>query len=223
LSPPGRLGALREIPTIENERLDNLRLVRWCADNGARIVVTSQDRRASLAAAGIPATTVPFGYHPSHAGPLMSPDSPRDIAVVIVGTYLHSNRRRGRILARLRPALQRLGPVIEIEGRWGDDRDAMLRRARVVLDIQRVPGNFTGLRWLLAAAAGAVYVVEPMDDPAPFRVGVDHIEAPTESLIDEVARLLEDEPRRRSIASQSQAMLLGELAMHRSLARVLTP
>ena len=189
---------------------------------GARIVVTSRDRGASLAAAGIPASVVPFGYHPRHAGPLTPPDSPRDIAVVVIGTGLRTpRRRRGRILARLRPGLQRLGQVVEIDGRWGDERDAILRRARVVLDIQRVPGNFTGLRWLLASAAGTVYVVEPMDDPAPFRAGVDHVEASAESLIDEVARLLEDEPRRRSIADESQRLLRGDLAMHRSLERVL--
>jgi hypothetical protein len=197
-------------------------MTAWCIDRGARIVVTSCDRGASLAAAGIPASVVPFGYHPRHAGPLTPPDSPRDIAVVVVGTGLHATRlRRGRILARLRPGLERLGQVVEIDGRWGGERDAILRRARVVLDIQRVPGNFTGLRWLLASAAGTVYVVEPMDDPAPFRAGVDHVEAPTESLVDEVARLLSDEPRRRSIATESQVLLRGDLAMHRSLERVL--
>ena len=222
VSPPGRLGAWRETAAIEHERVDNLAMAAWCRDRGARIVVTSRDRGASLAAAGIPATVVPFGYHPRHAGPLTPPDSPRDIEVVVVGTGLNSTRlRRGRILARLRPGLRRLGQVVEIDGRWGNERDAILRRARVVLDIQRVPGNFTGLRWLLASAAGSVYVGEPMDDPAPLRVGVDHVEAPTDSLIAAAARLLEDEPRRRSIADESQLLLRGDLAMQRSLERVL--
>lgn len=110
---------------------------------------------------------------------------------------------------------------MEVDGRWGSDRDAILRRARVVLDVQRVPGNFTGLRWLLASAAGSVYVVEPMDDPAPMRPGIDHIEAPIDHLIEEVRRLLADEPARRSIAEESQVLLRGELTMPRSLQRVL--
>ena len=219
---PGRLGLWREAAAIEHERVDNLSMAIWCRDRGARIVATSRDRGASLAAAGIPATVVPFGYHPRHAGPLTPADSRRDIAVVVVGAGLDSTRlRRGRILARLRPGLRRLGQIVEIDGSWGDERNAMLRRARVVLDIQRIPGNFTGLRWLLAAAAGAAYVAEPMDDPAPLRPGVDHVEAATESVIAAVAQLLEDEPRRRSIADESQQLLRGDLAMHRSLERVL--
>lgn len=221
---PGFLGAWREAATIEHEREDNLAMAAWCRDRGARIVVTSRDRATALAAAGIQARVVPFGYHPRHAGPLTPPDTARDVAVVVVGSGLESARlRRGRILARLRPGLRRLGRVVEIDGRWGDDRDAILRRARVVLDIQRVPGNFTGLRWLLASAAGTVYVGEPMDDPDPFQVDVDHVEAPADGLIAAVAQLLENEPRRQSMAEASQRLLLGDLAMHRSLSRVLAP
>ena len=219
---PGQLGAWREAAAIEQERVDNLAMTARCSSRGTRIVVTSFDRGAALAAAGIPASVVPFGYHARHAGPLTPPDSARDIEVVIIGSGMTSTRRRrGRILSALRPGLGRLGLVVEIDGRWGDERDAILRRSRVVLDIQRVPGDFTGLRWLLASAAGAAYVVEPIDDPSPFRVGVDHVEAPVESLIDEVAQLLDDEPRRRSIAEAAQHLLRGELAMHRSLERVL--
>jgi len=224
LSSPGRVGAWREAGAIEHERFDNLSMAVWCRDRGARIVVTSHDRGASLAAAGVSAAVVPFGYHPRHAGPLTSPSAARDIAVVIIGTGLSSTRlRRGRILGRLRPELQRLGPVVEIDGRWGTERDAILRRARVVLDIQRVPGNFTGLRWLLATAAGSVYVVEPLDDPAPLRPGVDHVEAPVDDLIAAVTRLLADEPARRSMAEEGQLLLRGDMAMHRCLQRVLEP
>jgi hypothetical protein len=212
----------REAAAIDHERVSNLAMARWCRERGARIVVTSRDRGASLDAAGIPATVVPFGYHPRHAGPLTPPDTARDIAVVVVGTGLNQTRlRRGRILARLRPELQGFGEIVEIDGRWGEERDAILRRARVVLDIQRVPGNFTGLRWLLAAAAGCVYVGEPMDDPAPFRVGRDLVQAPIETVIPAIARLLGDEPSRRSIAIEAQALLSGELAMRHCLGRVL--
>jgi hypothetical protein len=222
LSPPGRMGAFRESAAIEYERFDNMRMAVWCSERGARIVVTSRDRGASLAAVGLAAAVVPFGYHPRHAGPLTSPSSARDIAIAIIGSGLSSDRlRRGRILGRLRPQLQSLGTVVEVDGRWGSDRDAILRRARVVLDVQRVPGNFTGLRWLLASAAGSVYVVEPMDDPAPLRPGIDHIEAPVDHLIEEVRQLLGDEPARRSIAEESQVLLRGDLAMGRSLERVL--
>ena len=58
-----------------------------------------------------------------------------------------------------------------VEGVWGHDREVLLRRTRVVLDVHRIPGNFVGLRLLLSLAAGAALVTEPMTDPYPFMPG----------------------------------------------------
>ncbi len=57
--------------------------------------------------------------------------------------------------------------------------------------------------------------------PTSFRAGVDHVAASADRLVVDVASLLQNEPRRRSIADKSQRLLLGDLAMHRSLERVL--
>jgi hypothetical protein len=104
---------------------------------------------------------------------------------------------------------------------WGADRNALLRRSRVVLNVQRVPGNFIGTRLILALAAGAVVVTDPMDDPHPFVPGVHYVEAPLGSVLDEAVALLADEPRRRRIVEAGQALLTREVSMPRSLARVL--
>ena len=125
------------------------------------------------------------------------------------------------ILARLRPELERLAQIAELEGVWGHERAAILRRSRIVLDIQRVPGNFAGLRFLLALSAGAVVATEPVDDPYPFEPLIDHISATADSLVAAIADLLSDEPRRCRLATTGQARLANELSMPRALARVL--
>ena len=220
---PGPLGVWRQNAAIAHEQSDNLAQAQWCARRVDRIVVTSRDRGQVLALSGVDAQVVPFGYHPVTWGALTPPNvGPRDIGVAIIGSGLGSRRlRRARVLARLRPQLERLAPVAELEGIWGDDRSATLRRSRVVLDIQRVPGNFAGLRFLLALSAGAVVATEPVDDPYPFEPLVDHVSAPADSLVPAIAMLLSDEGHRCRLASTGQARLANELSMPRALARVL--
>ncbi len=220
---PGPFGRLREATAIAEERATNLADAIWCSRSVDVLVVTSRDRARTLAQHSIDAAVVPFGYHTAGAGPIVAPDHDgRDIAVAVVGSGMTERRlRRGRVLTAMAPDLEALGPVVRLEGVWGTDRDAILRRARVVLDIQRVPGNFTGLRFLTAMAAGAVMVTEPLDDPHPFIPGVDHIEAPTDKIVAAVATLLADEKNRRAIAEAGQARLTADLSMRVALERVL--
>ena len=75
---------------------------------------------------------------------------------------------------------------------------------------------------VLALAAGAVVVSEPMADPFPFVPGVHFVEAPADGLLAAARDLIADEPRRRRIASAGQSLLAGDLAMAASLKRVLS-
>jgi hypothetical protein len=222
-SLPGPLGCMREAAAIVQERAANLEDAIWCSRSVDLVAVTSRDRARTLAEHSIDAVVVPFGYHPAGAGPLVAPGRVgRDISVVVVGSGLGEPwRRRGRVLAAIAPALEALGAVVHLEGVWGAERDAILRRTRVVLDIHRVPGNFTSLRFLTTMAAGAVLVTEPVDDPHPFVPGVDHIEAPAEEMVGVVGAVLADEPGRRAIAEAGQARLTGELSMRTALERLL--
>jgi hypothetical protein len=90
-----------------------------------------------------------------------------------------------------------------------------------VVDLQRVPGNFAGLRILLAGAGGAAYMSEPMVDPHPFAAGVDHVEAPAEALPSEIRTLLADEPRRCAMVRVLQHRMREDLSMETSLRQVL--
>lgn len=220
--PTSRLRLLRERAAWEREGARHLRaLVSW-ARSGRRVVVTSRPRAASLAARGIRAEAVPFGYQPGHAGPLVDPDGDRDIPVLFLGTLAAIQTRRSRLLAGLRAALAPdVTVVVEPGPIGGEQRAALLRRARIVVDVQRVPGNFAGLRMLLAGAGGAAYVSEPMVDPHPFAAGVDHLEAPADELPSAIRALLADEPRRRAMVRALQDRMREDLSMETSLQRLL--
>jgi hypothetical protein len=139
-----------------------------------------------------------------------------------LGADLFARTRRGAIVRRITESLKpSLAPVLVDGGLYGQEREDLLGRTRVVLDVHRVPGNFNGLRFMFAAAAGAVLVSEPCDDPRPLIPGKHYVEAPVEGLAAAIRDTLADEPRRRQIVEAGQELLRGELAMSRTLERVL--
>jgi hypothetical protein len=207
---------------VASERLTraNLEELAMAAAAGARLVVTSGDRGATLATYRLDAAVIPFGYHERHAGPLVRPAAgPRDLPLLVIGSRASHTRR-----ARLVDDLHRRGAhrgLQVIDHAWGAERAALLRRTRVVVDIHRIPGNFVGLRLLLSLAGGAALVTEPMTDPAPFIPGVHYLEAPASELLDVASALAGDDAQRIRLVEAGQAFLRDDLTMRASLERVL--
>jgi hypothetical protein len=217
---PRPLARMRARAVVERERARNTRDLQELAGRVDCVVVTSGDRQAMLAGNAVSSEVVPYGYEPAVAGPLASPgDGPRDLPIVSLATLDPRIAWRRAIVERQFADEPGLTVATDV---WGPERNALLRRARVVLNVQRVPGDFLGIRMILALAAGAVLVTEPMTDPRPFVPGVHYVEAPLERLLAEARALLADEPRRRRIAEAGQALLVEELTMTRSLVRVLS-
>lgn len=222
--PSIRLTDWRERAAFDHDRRVNLAAHRRAARDGIRLVVTAADRAAALRRVGVEAAVVPFGYHAVLAGPPQPvDDGDRDIDVLVLATAASDlPTRRPRLLAEV---VRNLGPRIRVEvverGAWGEERHRLLGRARVVLNIHRVPGNFTGIRNVLVGAAGAVLVSEPVDTPAPFVPGLHYIEARAEDLASAIRTILADRPRRLEMALTTQRFLLEELTMARSLEAVL--
>jgi hypothetical protein len=217
---PGPLGKMRRRVRNQKELGRNARLIPGLAALADRVVVTNRDLQAILRDRGVTARVVPFGWEPSVHGPLTPAAADRDLDLVSLAHYrdpLLAARRTAKIRALMEAEPRLLGA----EEVWGDERNALLRRTRVVVNVQRVEGTFIGLRIVLALAAGAAVVTEPMTDPHPFVPGVHFVDAASDDLLDSARALLADERRRREIVEAGQDLLTNELSMTRSLARVL--
>lgn len=217
---PGPLDRRRVGVATERLLAANLRELTDAVAAGASLVVTSRDRAATVAALGIDVTAVPFGYHERHAGPLTPVlGHERDVPLLLLGTRGTHTRRAREVSDLARTSA--MTDLRVVDGVWGDERAALLRRTRVIVDVHRIPGNFVGLRLLLAIAAGAVVVTEPMTDPFPFVPGVHHLEAALADLAAVASEVAADEARRAAIIEAGQASFADALAMRASVRRVL--
>ncbi|MEO7118928.1 MAG: glycosyltransferase [Candidatus Limnocylindrales bacterium] len=179
------------------------------------VVVTDQERASALSDVGRSVRVIPIGYHAALAGPIIDPaEGQRPIEVFFFGRHLLAGRRRFRLLARLR---EELSPdvTVTVPDEWiqGDERAALLARVKVVIDIHRVPGAFSPERHILATAAGAALITEPLPVQPPYTAGTHHIEVPIDGMADAVRSLLAEEDRRVALVRASQALVEGPLDM----------
>jgi hypothetical protein len=65
-----------------------------------------------------------------------------------------------------------------------------------------------------------VVVAEPLSVPDPMRPGVDYLEAPTETLVEEIARLVADEPRRLAMLDACRARIAATMTQEGALDRL---
>ena len=160
---------------------------------------------------------VPFGYHPSFAGPIGT-SGPRDIGVVALGN-VDPIARRYRITAALEDDLARANvELARIDGRtYGADRRKVLERTRVSIDIHRIPGGYPLYNFILASAAGAALITEPLIRPEPLVPGVHYVEAQATAMAQATLDLLADEPRRLRMVEAAQALLSTDLNLRRTL------
>jgi hypothetical protein len=187
-----------------------------------RIVIDTLARAEGAQGAALDVAIVPFGYHAAYAGTLTAVGSDRDIPVLSLAS-VDPVARRQRMLPEIEAMLGRSGAALAHVERhtYGAARTDLLRRSKIVLDVHRVPGSHPLYRFILAAAAGAALVSEPLDQPEPLVPGVHYVEAATPDLAEATLALLADEPRRRRIVAAAQALLAGELDLRRTLPRAL--
>jgi len=194
--------------------------LRWLAARGMPdvLVVSSEDKREFLQERGIEAEVAPLGYHPAYGEDL---GLERDIDVLFLGAL--EVPRRKRVFRRLRAAgvnLVALGDWRDPRY-WGESRTSLINRARMMLNISRNSGQFSGQRLVLAAANGALGVSEPMARPDPWVPGEHYVSAALDELPDSIGYYLEHEDERREIAARAHAFVTGQLTLERSVARVL--
>ena len=220
-----RILRLREQAAVEREWGRNARELRDAHAWFDELVVSSRNRVTGAALVGWDARQVPFGYHEAMFGPLVAAaGGARDIDVLFLGRDVAARGRRARWLEDFKRRLGSGPRVVVVDaGLYGAERHALVRRARVMVDIHRVPNNSTGLRYLIGTAAGAALIDEASSDDWLPRRDEHVVEVPRSLLAEATLALLADEPRRVRLVEASQHLLRGELSMAACLERVLAP
>jgi len=183
------------------------------------LVVSSRSREDYLRSQGIESHFVPIGYSADAHGKLLGLE--RDIDVLFLGTM--QVRRRERLVSGLRKAKV----ALRVEGSWtdraawGDSRTRLLNRTKMLLNLQRNPGEFSGLRMILGMCNGALIVSEPVDRPEPYVPGRHYVEASAEEIPAVLRYYLEHPEERHKITEEAHRFVTETLTMRNSLNRIL--
>lgn len=136
-------------------------------------------------------------------------DSPRRIQALVAGADRLTDRRTELRLFRADRPVRPGQPGFLTE----HERTALLSRSRVLVNVHRGPSAyFEWVRLLDAMANGCVVVSEPSTHVAPLVPGVHFVEAAIDDLVAAADALLDDEDRRRSMATAAHDLLRRELA-----------
>jgi hypothetical protein len=131
----------------------------------------------------------------------------RDIDVLFLGDVRIARRRRALDYLRSSGIEVAAAGDWEDPQYWGEHRTKLLNRAKILLNVPRTSGDYSGLRMLLGAANGAVILSEPLYRPEPFLPGRHYVEAELEQMPPAVRQLLGDHARRTALteAARDQA------------------
>lgn len=183
-----------------------------------RVFASSPASVRVLDANGVPASYLPVPYDPSMG---VDRGGERDLDVVFLGSSLDQRAAR---LAGLSGALASGGVTLTIvdAGCFGDDRTALLNRARVSVNLHKFPWHLERTRLQLSMACGAAVVSElPLVDPAPFEPGR-HLEvAAFDDLDVAIVALLLDDERRRHMVEAATCLLRGGPTMDSAAAMLM--
>jgi hypothetical protein len=166
---------------------------------------------------GIAATFVPMGYHPDWGRDL---GMKRDIDVLFLGHRDETSRPSPLQTVQKDLASRGIELRIVAKGCYGEERTRLLNRARIVLDIVRLPWEMPLMRLLMCMGCGALVASNWTGDPAPF-AGIHLVQARTEQLAEAIVRHLECEDRCRSIVASAFEFVTGELTLERSFTTIL--
>lgn len=182
------------------------------------LAVSTRGRQEFLEEQGIASRFIPLGYGPQHGRDL---GLERDIDVLFLGDVLMARRRRA--LNYLRSS----GIEVAVAGDWddpqywGENRTKLLNRAKILLNIPRTAGDYSGLRMFLGAANGAVILSEPLYRPEPFLPGQHYLEATLEQMPSIAVSLLRDHARRAALAEAARDQATRIATRSRSVAALL--
>jgi len=182
------------------------------------VFTTTIQRKQILETIGINAKIVPIGYHPSWGRKL---SVERDIDVLFLGD-LKSKRRRS-ILQDVEEKLSAKGiNLVKINcGCYGEQRTALLNRAKIVLDIPRIPWEMPSMRPLMSTSCGALLICEYVENTSPYIPGVHFVQAKASELSNAICYYLEHEDQRKAIVDSAYKFFTEELTLRNSISKIM--
>jgi hypothetical protein len=197
----------------------NYDLIRRYRDKGLldSVVVSVWSRKQFLDRVGIPSTFVPIGWHPMWGQDL---HRTRDIDVVFLGGM--DAHRRG-ILDGVRHIFEAKGigfRVVE-SGCNGHERNELLSRTKILLDVPRLPWELPGMRLLTGMGCGAMVISAWSGDTAPYVAGRHLVCTSAGQLVPTVEHYLHNEDQRRQIARSGHDFVTQEHTIDKSLAQIM--
>jgi len=182
------------------------------------LVISTRGAQQFLAERGIAAHWAPLGYPPSYGRDL---GLPRDIDVLFLGAF--NIPRRRRLIDQLRRRginLLALGSRSNPD-HWGENRTQLLNRTKILLNLQRSPGELSGMRFLLGMANRTLVISEPVYDSAPYVPGKHYISATIEEMPQIIRYYLAHEEEREKVAREGHRFVTQEMTLDRSVAQIL--
>jgi hypothetical protein len=182
------------------------------------LAVSTRGRQEFLEEQGIASSFIPLGCGPQHGQDL---GLDRDIDVLFLGDVRMARRRRALDF------LNRNGIHVTVAGSWedpqywGEHRTKLLNRTKILLNVARTAGDYSGLRMLLGAANGAAILSEPLYRPEPFLPGQHYIEAELQQLPSAAACLLQNHARRTALTAAAREHATRVATRSRSVAALL--
>jgi hypothetical protein len=202
-----------------NDVHGNARWLLWLHERGIPdlLAVSTRGRQEFLAERGISALWAPLGFWPGLGADL---GLERDIPVLFLGDARLPRRRR--VLRSLR----RRGVPVQVAGSWSDPafwgaaRTRLLNRVKIMLNLNRNPGDLPGLRFILGMANGALVASEPVYRPEPYVPGQHFISADAEALPRVIADCLARVEEFRPIVLAGRRLVTEDVTVSRSIARI---
>ena len=183
------------------------------------LLISTPGRQEFLAEHGLASTFVPLGYHPAEDGCDLGLE--RDIEVFFLGAL---NIPRRKKLFRI---LRRSGVRLVAKGSWhdpdlwGESRNRLLSRTKILLNLQRYPGELPGMRLIMGMANRSMVISEPIYKPGGFIPGKHYISAESDEMPEIIEYYINHDDERERIATEGHNFVTRDLTLETSISSIL--
>jgi glycosyltransferase involved in cell wall biosynthesis len=188
----------------------DLGVIDYCFTSG-------QAREKFFRSRGIDIPFIPFGYHPQFGRKL---ELNRDIDVLFLGRI--NNKRRNILVKKIFHNLREKSVSFTImEDIYGDARTELLNRAKIVLDIPRVPWETGGVRFLMAMSCGALVVSSTLKYLAPYEPGIHFVNCSEQNIADSILYYLSNDSQRQKIVDDAYRFVTTEITVTKMMSKIM--